>query len=144
MVRTLYRAADGSALLIPLLVNGFPDGFRAVLRRRYQCIGHSSARQRLSQWFAHHIAQPMAAHYSYLRSLAAFPTNCTPYCSADGSALLILTLVNGLTTVRVPYCSAAGSALLIPLLVNGFSNSSRAAWLSGWQQVAYTSARQWL
>jgi len=62
MVRAPYRAADGSALLIPPLVNGFPDGLRAVLLSGRQRIAHSSARQRLSRWFARRITQRMAAY----------------------------------------------------------------------------------
>jgi len=52
---------------------------------------------------------------------------CAPYCSADGSGLLILPLVSG---------------LLISPLVNGFPDGSRAVLLSGWQQIAHTSAGQ--
>jgi len=48
MVRAPYRAADGSGLLIPPLVKGFPDGLHAVLLSGQQCIAHSSAPERLS------------------------------------------------------------------------------------------------
>jgi len=120
MVRAPYRAADGSALPIPPLVSGFPDGLRAVLLSRRQRIAHSSARQRLSRRFARRIAQRLEAHCSFLHSLTDFPT------------------------VRVPYCSADGSRLLILPLVNGFKDELRAALRRGWQRIAHTSARQQL
>jgi len=60
----------------------------------------------------------MAADYSFFRSSKAFTTLCTPYCSADGGGLLILSLVNG------------------------FHDDLRAVLLSGWQRIAYTSAHQ--
>jgi len=47
-----YCTANGSGLLIPPLINGFPDGLRAVLLCRQERIAHSSARQQLSRWFA--------------------------------------------------------------------------------------------
>jgi len=62
----------------------------------------------------------MVADCSYFPLSKAFTTDCAPYCSADGSALLIL------------------------MLVNGFSNGLRAVLLSGWQRIAHTSACQWL
>jgi len=62
----------------------------------------------------------MAADCSYLRLSTAFPT------------------------VRLPYCSADSSRLLILLLVNGFPNGLRANFVSGWQCIAGSSARQWL
>ena len=88
-----YCSADGSGLLLLPLVKGFHDGLRAVLLR--QQIAHTSARQRLSRRFAHRISQRMAADCSFFHSSTAFTTVCAPYCSADGSALLILPLVNG-------------------------------------------------
>jgi len=91
----LYCSVDASGLLIPLLVTGFPSGSHAILCSRWQCIARSSARQLLPQWFAHRIAQRMAADCSYLRLSTAFLMVCTLYCSADGSGLLILPLVNG-------------------------------------------------
>jgi len=48
------------------------------------------------------------------------------------------------TSVRMPYCSADGSGLLILPPVNGFHYGSRAVWLRGWHWIAHTSARQWL
>jgi len=41
MVCALYCSADGSALLILPLLNGFPDGLRAVLLSGWQRIAHS-------------------------------------------------------------------------------------------------------
>jgi len=186
-----YCSADGSGLLILPLVKGFHDGLRAVLPRGWQRIAHSCTRQRLSRRFARRISQQMAADCAFFLSSTAFTTVCAPYCSADGSALLILPLVNGFpdgfravllsgwqqiahtsprqrlsrrfarriaqrmaadcsfflpstafTTVCAPYCSADGSGLLILPLVNGFHDGLRAVLLSGWQQIAHTSARQ--
>jgi len=62
----------------------------------------------------------MAADCSYLRSSTAFPTVCAPYCSADGSVLLILPLANS------------------------FHDGLRAVLLSGWYWIAQSSARQLL
>jgi len=115
-----YCSADGSGLLIPPVINGFPDGLRAVLLSGWQHIAHSSAHQRLSGWFARRIARPMAADCSYLRSSTAYPTVYMPYYSADGSALLILPLINS------------------------FPDGSHAVLRSGWQRIAHTSARQCL
>jgi len=92
-VCTPYYSADGIGLLIlPLvngllishLVNGFPDGSRAVLLSGWQRIAHTSAGQSLS-CFAHRIAQWMVADYSSLHSSTAFPMVLLPYCSADGN-----------------------------------------------------------
>jgi hypothetical protein len=115
-VRVPYSSADGTGLLILALVNGFHDGFRAVLLSGWQRIAHTSARQRLSWRFAggialravllsgwhriahtstrqrlsrrfvRRIAQRMAADCSFFRSSTAFATLCAPYYSADGSA----------------------------------------------------------
>jgi len=90
----LYCSADGSGLLILALVNGFHDGFRAIFLSGWRQIVHSFSRQRLSRRFARRIAQRMVADCSYFRSSKAFTTDCAPYCSADGSALFILLLVN--------------------------------------------------
>jgi len=116
--RIAPRMAGG--LLIPPLVNCFHDGSRAVLLSGWQRIAHTSARQRLPRRFARCIAQRMAAPCLFLHSLTAFPTVRAPYCSADGSGLLTLTLVNG------------------------FHDGLRAVLFPGWQRIAHTSARQWL
>jgi len=115
-----YFTANGSRFLLLPVVNRFHDGSRAVLLGRWQRIAHTSARQLLSQRFARRIASRMAAHCSFFRSSTALPTVRTPYCSADGSALLILSLVNG------------------------FSDGLRAVLLLGWQRIAHSSAHQWL
>jgi len=141
-VRVPYCSADGRALLILSLVNGFSDGLRAVLLRVWQRIAHSSARQRLFRRFARRIAQRMAAHRSFFLSSTAFPTVRAPYCSPDGRGLLVLSLVNSFHDRCAPYCSADGSGLLIPPLVNGFQDRSRAIRLSGWHRIARSSARQ--
>jgi len=88
-----YCSANGSGLLILPLVNGFPDGLHADFLSGWQCIARSSTRQRLLQ-FAHPIAPRMGADCQYLRSSISFMTVRAPYWSADGSGLLILTLVN--------------------------------------------------
>jgi len=113
-----YCSTDGSTLLILPLVNGFHDGFRAVLLRGWQSIAHSSTCQRLSRRFARRIALQMAADYSFLHSLMAFTAVCVPYFSADGSRLFLLSLVNG------------------------FHDGFRTVLLCGWQQIAHSSARR--
>jgi len=119
-VCALYWSADVRALLILPLVNSFSDGSRAVLLSGWQRIAHSSARQQLFRRFARRIAQRLAAYCLFLHSLMAFPTVRTPYCSVDGSALLI--------------CS----------LVNGFSDGVRAVLVRGCKGIAHSSARQQL
>jgi len=89
-----YGSADGSALLILPLVNGFYNGLRTVLLRGWQRIAHTSTRQRLSRRFAHRISLPMALDCSFFLLSTAFMTVFTPYCSADGRGLLILPLVD--------------------------------------------------
>jgi len=113
-----YFSADSGGLFILSLVNGFHDGLRAVLLTGWQRIAHTSARKRLSRRIAHRIAQRMAADCSYFHSSKAFTTDCAPYCSADGSALLLL-----------PF-------------VKGFHDRLRAVLLSGSQRIAHTSVRQ--
>jgi len=115
-----YFSRDGGGLLILPLVNGFHDGLRAVLLSGWQWIAHTSARQRLSRRIARRIAPRMAAHWSFIRLSTAFPTVCAPYCSADGSALLILPLVKD------------------------FHDGLRAVLLSGWQRIGHSSTRQQL
>jgi len=111
-----YWSADGSRLLVLLLVNGF-HGLRAVLLSGRQRIAHSSSHYRLSQ-FARRFAQWMAAHSYISRSSMALPVSA-PFCSADGSGLLIL------------------------LLINGF-HAFRTVLLSRWLQITHSSTRQWL
>jgi len=110
----------------------------------------------------------MAADCSFFLSSTAFTTVCAPYCSADGSGLLILPLVNGFhNSSRTVLLSGSLSGSLNFPLVNGFHDSSRpvllcgslggslnlplvdglhdglpAVLLSGWQRIAHTSARQ--
>jgi hypothetical protein len=119
-VRVPYSSADGTGLLILALVNGFHDGFRAVLLSGWQRIAHTSARQRVSRWFARRIAQQMAVDCLFFRSPMAF------------------------TTVRAPYCSADSSGFFILPLLNRFSEGFRIALFSGWWWIAPTSSRQWL
>jgi len=93
-VYLLSYSVDGSALPILPLVYGF-YGLCAVLLHGRQWIVHSSSRQWLSQRFVRYIALQMVSDCLHLRSSTAFTTVCAPYCSADGSVLLIVPLVNG-------------------------------------------------
>jgi len=113
-----FCSADGSGLLILPLVNSFHHGWRAVLLSGWQWIGYSSTCQRLLPQFARRIAQRMAVDCSFSCLSTAFPTVCATYCSADGSVLLILPLVNG------------------------FHHGSYAVLLRGWHWIAHSSARQ--
>jgi len=113
-----YCTSDGSGLLILPLVKVF-HGLRAGLLNGCPRIAHTSAFQRLSRRFAPRIALRMALDRSYFCSSMAFPTVYGPFCSADGSVLLVLPLVKGFHGLR------AG-------LVNGC------------QRIAHTSAFQQL
>jgi len=113
----LHTGWHGGSLIL-FLVNGFHDRWRAVLHSGWQPIAHTSTHQRLSRRFTRCIAQRMAAHCSFFLSSTAFPM------------------------VRAPYCTADGSGLLIPLLINGFLNGLRTVLLSGRQHIAHSSARQ--
>jgi len=93
-------------MLILPIVNGFPDGLRADFLSGWQYIARSSTCQWLSR-FARRITQRMTAYCSFFRSSTAF-TVCVPFCTTNGSRLLIL-----------PF-------------VNGFSDDLRADFLSGW------------
>ena len=85
----------------------------------------------------------MAAHSSYFWSSLAFTTVYAPYCSVDSSGLHILPLVTAFTVCAL-YFSANGSALLILPLINGFRDGLHADFLSGWQYLVRSYARQWL
>ena len=61
----------------------------------------------------------------------AFTTVCAPYCSADGSGLLIL-----------PHVKGFHDGLLILPLVNGFHDGLRAVFHSRWQRIAHSFSRQ--
>ena len=111
-----FSSAAGRVFLILLLVIGFPDGLRTVLRSGYPRISHSSTGQWLSQ-FACRFAQWMAAYFSFFRSSMAF-TVYAPFCFADDWGLLIL-----------PH-------------VNGFHDGLRAVLFSGWWRIACFSSRQ--
>ena len=113
-----YCSADGSRLLVLPLVIGFYNGLPAVLLCGWQRIAHCSARQRLFRRFARCMAPRMAADFSFFRLSTVFTTVCAPYCSADGSGLLILALLNG------------------------FHDGLRAVLLSGWRRIAHSSTRQ--
>jgi len=118
----MYGSADGSGFLILPLVNSFHDGLRAVLLSGWQRIAYSCTSQRLSRRIARRIAQRMAADCSFFHSSTAFTTVCMPYFPADGSGLLILSLVNSFH----------------------FHDGLRAVLLNGLQRVAHSCTRQWL
>jgi len=112
-----YCAADGSGLLIPPLVNGFPDGLRAVLLSGWQRVAYSSARQHLLRKFARCIAQRMVSDCSIFRSPTAFTAICTPQIAR-----------------RIAHSSARRRQLS--------PAGSRTIFLSGWQRITHSSARQ--
>jgi len=112
-----YWLADGGSLLILPFVNGFHHGLHAVLLRSWQQIAYTSAHQRISRqlraillcgWhhvartctrrqllrFVRRIAQRTVADCAFFHLSTAFPTLFLAYCSADGSMLLILSLMN--------------------------------------------------
>jgi len=96
-VCALISSADGRALLVLPLVNGF-HGLGTVLLNGWQRIPHSSACQRLSL-LGRCFANRMTVHCSYFRSSTAF-TTCVLCFPTDGSALLVLPLVNGFHGLR--------------------------------------------
>jgi len=55
-----------------------------------------------------------------------------------------LLLSTAFTTDYMPYCSTDGSGLLIPLLVNSVPAALRTVLLSRWQRIAHSYPRQWL
>jgi len=62
----------------------------------------------------------------------AFLIFCVPYCSADGSGLLILPLVDGFDDCLLTILLVRSLAGLIILpLVRGFANYLHAVWLDG-------------
>jgi len=97
------------------LVDDFANVLLAVDCSPYRSFFRSST-SIIAGRFAYRIPQRMAADYSFLHSSTAFTTVCAPYCSADGSGLLILPLVKG------------------------FHDGLRAVLLR--QRIAHTSARQ--
>jgi len=118
MTRSIAQrmAADGSGLLILVLVNSLHDGFRAIFLSGWRRIAHSFSCKRLSRRFARCIAQRMTVDCSFLHLSTAF------------------------TTVFAPYFSADGSGRHIHSLVNGFHDGLRAV-ICGCQRIAHTSAR---
>jgi len=111
-----FCSVNGSGFLIRMVVNGFHHCLRAVLLSGWQWIAHSSAHQQHSG-FACHFAPRMAADCSFFRLPMAFPMVCAPISSVDGSALLVLPLINGFPSL----CAVL---------------------LNGWQRIARTCARQ--
>ena len=126
-----YFLVDGGGLLILSLINGLHDGFRAVFLCGWRRIAHSFSRQRLSRRFTRRIAQRIAAHCSYFRSSTAFTTVCVPYCSADGSGLLIPPLVDFHDGLRAILLVGSLPGSIILPLVRGFPNCLHTIWLDG-------------
>jgi len=116
-VCALYCLADGGGFLILPFINGFHHCLHAVLLRSWQQIAHTSACHQISRqlraillckWhrvacsctcrrllrFTRRIAQRMVADCAFFHLSTAFPTLFSAYCSADGSVLLILSLMN--------------------------------------------------
>jgi len=106
-------------LLNLLLANCFHDDLRAADCSPYRSFFRSST-SIIPDRFAYHIPHRMAADYCFFRLSMAFTTVCAPYCSADGSGLLI------------------------PPLINGFHNSLRAVLICRWQRIAQSSTCQQL
>jgi len=115
MVCAPFCFMEGSGLFILPLVNGFHNGLCATLLCRWYLIASTSAHQRLSRRFARHIAQRMAAYCSLFRLSMAFTMVCVPSYPGDGSASLVLPLVN---------------------IFHGL----HAVLLSGWQHIAHSFA----
>ena len=76
------------------LVDDFANILRAVDCSPYRSFFCSSTLI-ISGRFTYRIPQQISADYSFLHSSMAFTKVCTPYCSVDGSRLLILPLVKG-------------------------------------------------
>jgi len=108
---------DGSTLQILPLVNGFHNSLRAGLLSGWPRIVDSTIRHWLL-WFARCISQWMAAYCSYFHWLSAFTTVCAHFCYAVGGGLLVHTLVKP------------------------FHNGLHTVLLSGWEQIAHSSACQ--
>ena len=121
-----YCSADGNGLLILPLLNVFHTSLHAVLLSVWQWIACSYTRQRLSR-VAPHFSQQMAAHCLCFYSAWACMV-CMPYCSADGSAVLILPCVNGFHTSLRPIS-------LLLTVVYDFSDVSRAVLLDGLHNI---------
>jgi len=121
-----YCSADGNGLLILPLVNVFHASLRAVLLSGWQRIARSYTRQLLSR-VAPHFTQRMAAHCSCFH-LAWACMVCMPYCSVDGSAVLILPCINGFHNGLCPIS-------LILTVVYDFSDVSCAVLLDGLQNI---------
>jgi len=113
-----FSSAGGSTSLVLPMINVF-HGLRAVLFSGGQHNAHSSTLRWVSQWFACHIAQRMAADCSHLHLSMAF-TVCASYFSVDGSGLLT------------------------PSIVNGFHAGLRPVLRRRSHRITHTSASQWL
>jgi len=127
-----YCPAVGSGLLILALVNSFHNGLGAVFPSGRQQIAHSFSHQRLSRRFARHISPRMAADCSFFLSSTAFTMVFAPYCSANGSGLLILPHVDGFHDGlrAILLIGLLAGSIILPL-VRGFANCLHAVWLYG-------------
>jgi len=138
----LYCSANGSALLILSLLDRFPDNLRAILLSGWQRIALFSACQWRSR-FRYHFAQRMVSYSLFFRSSTGVTSVCIPYCSQDGSPLLILPLVKGFSDNSRPYC-LDGSEFLVLQLTNSFHTGLYILLSSGWQRSAHSFTRQHL
>ena len=138
----LYCSANGSALLILSLIDGFHDNSHTILLRGWQRIALFSTCQWRSR-FRYHFAQRMVSYSLFFRSSTGITSVCTPYFSQDGSPLLILPLVKGFSDNSLPYC-LDGSEFLVLQLPNSFHNGLYVLLSSGWQRIAHSFSRQYL
>jgi len=85
----------------------------------------------------------MASHSLFFRSSTGITSVCTPYCSQDGSPLLILPLVKSFSDNSHPYC-LDGSEFLVLQLANCFHKGLYILLSSGWQRIAHSFTHQHL
>ena len=126
-------------LLVRSLVNVFYDRLRAVFLRGWQRITRSSTREQFSRWIARRIAQRMAqliARSFACQRLSRWFTRRVAHSILADSSYFRLSMT--FTMVYTPYCSVDGSGLLILPLVNGFYGL-RAVFLCEWQRIAHSS-----
>jgi len=171
-VRVLYcwmagTTASSWAHPSPSLVDNFANVPHAVDCRRNRSFLRSS--MAFTMVCVPYSLTDGSLEWYFFRSLTAYPTVRVPYCPMAGTTAgswghisplpvddfaIIPHMVNCLwyrsfvrsstafTTVYAVYCSVDGSGLLFLALVNGFYDGSHAIFLSGWQRISRTSARQ--
>jgi len=99
MVCVQYCSAAGSKLLIIHLDNGFHDGCAPYCFQMALCCSFFRSLSAFTR-VARRIALWMAPCCSFFRSSTAFPTFRVLYCSADGTVLLFLPIVDGFHGLR--------------------------------------------